>query len=409
MQKDLLEKSKPMDGPSLEENPSELKAFLKSDHSSPFLKRESLKESILAAQQAASFIDETDTSGQSLYDFLPVGEKEILKASLETLNNPEIIKETLETNLNALAPNLWEDHKEIKKELAKTQTTLIETLLLGENATEKEKAAMKDMLKQSKGIQETSEMTCLEKCRIAFSALNAPSKAKEEKEQEATQFLGEDYPLLKAQILHMEKCLKKDWEKSCAENSQEGISPSILNPTSGKALICPEILAKMQSVSEEQIQMLEDAYSNMAFRKEEENNPEEAENERISFMIGAMTLIEQGKKAKYINKIQGMEKEAPSPTIEDLDNQEEEPDHKPEKNAKTNRIRDSIEAREKAMKRIKNALLQAMAGTKKMGIALATGHATKEVDRLVHGLYGTRGQETLVQQVQEAHRGLDHA
>ena len=387
-----------MDLPAQNQPPSELKKFLMSDHDSPFLKLETLKSYLESAQQNVSIIDETDSSGKCLYDFIPDEEKQNLQSQLESLSDISNIKETLETNIQALAPEIWEDHKKIKKALRKENQQELESLLLGqEGDTEKNKNSLKEITQNSQEMQEVSEMICLEKCRVALNAISADTKNREEKEHEAELFLGADYPLIKAQVLHLEKCMERDWETALKCDWAEGISPSIINPTSGVDLLCPEILSKMKEPSAEQIKALEDFYCNMALKKTEKESVPEKENERIAFLLGSMTVLEESKKAKFMNKILSLEDEI-NP---ELEKDSTKPDV--EKENELARLQRYLEAR----KKIKSGILQVMLGIKNKGTAAVMGYFMKEAQMLTKGQYGQSGQERLVKTLKEVNGQID--
>lgn len=309
--------------------PPELKRFLLGDHDSHFLKLEGLKQYINDAQQSVALLDETDRSGATLYDFIPEEAREEIEAQLQRLSKPENIKKTLQTDINSLAPSLWEEHKKTKKDLAKEQCQESEALLLGKNTSDKNKERLKDLLadEKSQEIQEICELVCLEKCRVALAALTAPTKSLQKKTQEAQTFLGSDFALLSAQTKHMEALLQKDWETALKEGLGEGVPP-IMNPTQGKDLICPEMLSRMDSPSENQIKMLEDMYSSMAYslpsRKDKMSPREQEEDNKISFLLASMSLLEEGRKARSLQKIETLEQEMLLETPESPEKEEEE-------------------------------------------------------------------------------------
>jgi hypothetical protein len=334
MHKEFLEKKTPMD--SVEQEPlenSELKNFLFSDIDSPFLKREDLKKYIEDAQQSVSIIDQTDTSGAKLYDYIPEEQQQEIEAQFERLSDTTNIKEALEKNINSLAPNVWEEHKKMKEELFGANVKESEALLLGPNTSEATREQLKDLLadQASQNIHEISELTCLEKCRVAMAAITANPKNKLKKEQEAEMFLGKDYTLLAAQVKHMENMLEKDWQAAVQGNLAEGKEP-VINPTGGKDLICPEILSKMKSPSKNQIKILEDMYTNMAFRKKGVYDPENERDTKVSFLLGSMSLLEEGRRSNALEKMESLKQEM----LQDreIPQEEEEPENTHNQNLK---------------------------------------------------------------------------
>ena len=399
--KSNLEQKQPMDGISPEPSePSELKRFLLSDHDSHFLKLEELKQYIEDAQRSVSLLDETDHTGARLYDFIPEDAREEIEAQLQRLSNPENIKKSLQTDINSLAPDLWEDHQNIKKALETESARESSALLLGNNPSEKNKERLQALLAEetSQEIQEVSELVCLEKCRVALAALNASPRSLQKKTQEAQMFLGNDFSLLSAQTKHMEALLQKDWETALNGDWAEGVQP-IINPTQGKALICPEILAKMESPSEYQIKILEDMYSNMAYRKDKTSSPEKDEDTKIAFLLASMGLLEEGKKARSLQKMEVIEKNL---AIETPDNPEEETLDPLDPLDDLHKLR-RVKSREEELKR---GLIKTLKGVGHK--ALAYG-ATASLHKLKHAWDENDPKvQEFIQHIQKADGQIDH-
>jgi len=276
---------------------TELERFLLSTHPSYLLKRASLEDYLDRSKQSIRIIDETDLSGTHLYDFVPPEIQKEIETQLAAMQNLKTVKETLESEISGFCGGIWSDHKTIKHGKEKEEIEHIQILLLGPSASPEEKKALNSVKRDLTHTSELAEMICLEKCRITTNALLAPTKTQKEREMEAESLLGMEFDLIKAQVSHLERCLNTDWIKC---DPQTGI----INPTSGPDLICPEIRQRMLNgePSQPQLDALDHVYSEIARRKTtSERTDREEQNEKISFVLGSMSLLEHGKKAKYTN------------------------------------------------------------------------------------------------------------
>jgi hypothetical protein len=134
--------------------------------------------------------------------------------------------------------------------------------------------------------------------------------------------------VLKAQISHLENILERDLENALSAEKTDG-QPPVINPTEGKELLCPELLAKIKDPSEEQISLLEKMYSNIACRKQETTSPESAEDEKITFLLSSMSVLEEAKKAREVEKINAIGQDLSQTQEkypEDIEDNEEEPE-----------------------------------------------------------------------------------
>jgi hypothetical protein len=400
-----LEKNHPMGGDSPEPpEPPELKRFLLSDHDSHFLKLEELKQYIADAQRSVTLLDETDHSGAKLYDFIPEEAREEIEAQLQRLSSPENIKKSLQTDINSLAPELWEDHKKIKKALTKEHCQESEALLLGKTTSEKNRERLQALLtdEKSQEIQEVCELVCLEKCRVALAALTASPKSLQKKTQEAQTFLGNDFALLSAQTKHMEALLQKDWQTALEGDWGEGVPP-IINPTQGKSLICSEILSKMESPSEFQIKILEDMYSTMAYslpsRQDKAYPKEQEEDNKIAFLLASMSLLEEGKKARSLQKMETLEQEI---LLENPDSPEKDEEETLDPLDDLHKLR-RVKSREEELKR---GLIKTLKGVGHK--ALAYG-ATASLHKLKHAWDENDPKvQEYIQHLQKADGQIDH-
>lgn len=285
---------------------TEIERFIKADHPSHLLKVADLERFIEIAKQSTKIIDETDTSGSALWDFISEDDREEITRQLEGLKSTAALKDALETEMSSLCSETWSAHKEAKAGSEKERFERLETLLLGPDASMKEKAEMKGHKNTLLKAEELYEMLGMEKIRLVMTAETAPKEEALQKSKEAYEVMGEDFYLVKNQMAHLEKCLEMDWLKCIPE---EGIR----EPLSGKALVSPEILTRMKGEpSDEQIKALEDAYEWMAFRRSTEATSRDKNAEKTAFCCASMQILELAKKSKYINifrDIQGVTKE----------------------------------------------------------------------------------------------------
>jgi hypothetical protein len=304
---DADEVRRPADGaPNPDAEITEIERFIKADHPSHLLKVAELERFIEIAKQSTKIIDETDTSDTSFWDFISEDDREEITRQLEGLKSTAALKDALESEMSSLCSETWELHKNSKVDSEKERYERLENLLIGPDAPTREKAELKSLKGTLLKTEELYEMLGMEKIRLTMSASLAPKEERPQKEKEAYEVMGEDFYLIKNQMDHLTKCLESDWLKCIPE---EGIR----TPLSGKELLCPEILSRMEGEpSEAQIKAIEDAYQWMAFKRTTTDTSRDKTAEKTAFCLGAMQLLEMGKKSKYINvfrTIQGVTKE----------------------------------------------------------------------------------------------------
>jgi hypothetical protein len=298
---------RPSDGaPNPDAELTEIERFIKADHPSHLLKVAELERFIEIAKQSTKIIDETDTSGSALWDYISEDDREEITRQLEGLKSTAALKDALETEMSSLCADTWSAHKSAKAGSEKERFERLENLLLGPEASLKEKAEMKGHKNTILKAEELYEMLGMEKIRLVMSATTASKEEKLQKEKEGYEVMGDDFYLIKNQMNHLEKCLEMDWLKCIPE---EGIR----TPLSGKDLISPEILSRMNGEpSEDQIKAIEDAYQWMAFKRNPDMTSRDKVAEQTAFCLAAMQVLELGKKSKYINvfrEIQSVSKE----------------------------------------------------------------------------------------------------
>jgi hypothetical protein len=310
VQKMLLESDeirRPSDGaPNPEAEITEIERFIKTDHPSHLLKVAELERFIEIAKQSTKIIDETDASGSALWDFISEDDRDEITRQLEGLKSTAALKDALETEMSSLCSETWSAHKMAKAGSERDRFERLENLLLGPEASLKDKAEMKSHKTTLLKAEELYEMLGMEKIRLVMTAETATKEDALQKSKDAYEVLGEDFYLIRNQMAHLEKCLEMDWLKCIPE---EGIR----TPLSGKELISPEILNRMRGEpSEEQIKALEEAYQWMAFKRSPGMDGRDKTAEKTAFCLASMQVLELGKKSKYINvfrDIQGVTKE----------------------------------------------------------------------------------------------------
>lgn len=274
---------------------TELEKFVKADYPSHLLKIAELENMINLSKQSVRIIDETDISGDQLYDHVEAEVQDEVRAQLEGLKSISAIKDSLKTELKSLASNAWESHKETKLGTENERYKHYETMILGNDPKIKDQKDLKTVKDDILGAEEVYEMLTFEKMRMTMGASLCSPEEKPQKEMEAFEVMGEEFSLIKSQMEHMEKMLEIDWLKSVPG---EGIQ----DPAKGVTLICPELLARMDGdPSDDQIRVINEAYDIMAKKRDESLNNRDKIAEKTSFCLASMQFLEMGKKAKFMN------------------------------------------------------------------------------------------------------------
>lgn len=411
-----VEKTSPMDGnPTPNSLPPELNRFLFSDHASHLLKLEELEQYIAFSKQNITMIDATDTSGKTLYDFIPKESQKEIEDQLIRLSSTTNIKKALRADINSLAPLLWEDHKKIKAQLIPTLNLETKELFLGANASKKTTQDFENFLQEpdSLNIQEVSELVCLEKCRVAMAALTSSPKNKKEKEAEAKMLLGEDYPLLEAQMNHLQDVLQKDWNLANQTHADGQLTQPII-PSSGVELFCPKILSRMKNgPSADQIKTMDECFASVAYRKTDTDSPEFTNNSKVAFLLSSMNVLEQGTRGRSLNRlltppeIMGTDITSPNESSTEL------PDFDAEPNSNENSIphSDSTTSKLKKLKggeeTLKKGILNVLQGSSKKVLAYGGALSLKHLS----GAWKEAGpdMDDFVRKIKTADGDIDHS
>lgn len=317
------ERRSPMSGPKKSEKstatPEGIEAFLISDHASHLSRIVGLEDQLAKSRRSVEIIDETDFSGRSLYDFIPEDVKTDLHNQLTSLKTRASIQTSVEGELGAFCGEIWDDYRSGKEKTTKERKKLTEVLLLGPDASPKDRKDLQHCSKELGEVETMGELVGLEKVRLVVRALTAGPKDYDEKAADAERILGPEFSLIKAQVAHMEATLEMDWSKAAD-------GEVILNPTGGKDLVCDAVKSKMEripdkdgnptedrKIGDDQVKTLESAYIDAAARKEDSEGPRDRSNRKISFILAATEMLEIGKKARMANILK---------TVRELDNPE---------------------------------------------------------------------------------------
>jgi hypothetical protein len=312
-------KRRPLDGNKIVDYPNtDIENFMKSDHSSHLIKISDFQEAIEKSKSTIKSLDETDFSGKSLWDFIPEEEKQEIENQLFRLQSPENIRESLEEDISSICGKTWLDYKVVRDGTREENFNHLEKLILGE---EREKENIDSVRPNIESAADIAEMVAMEKARLVILATTCKDGTKAEKEKDAISLLGNDFSLIRSQIEHMKGCLDKDWAKSDPHIG------AIIEPTSGKSLICPAILARMEDgePSPEQIKTLESVYNSMASRRNDDMDQRDRTNETIGFALASMNILEQGKTARFANILSDIRKVSKEdPTMKNMDPEKKE-------------------------------------------------------------------------------------
>lgn len=287
----------PMDGPEAD-IPSEIETFFLNRAESNLWKIEKLRKEFEKSQRPIQYIDETDLKTTSLYDYIPKDIQKEIKNQLSMMYDPKNLRESLENEIASACPTLWTSWKVSKKNpnIEEVDKENLSILIFGKQDEETERILKENKTHITKG-EELAEVLAMERARMCLSALSSKGTEQLSRTHEAKTILGEDYQLIKKQVDHLNALLEEDWKKS-------GGGP-IEHPTTGKELICPEIIKAMNdNPCQQQIDILEKAYTFMAKRKLEGTDDKKTkENRDIAFVLASMAMLSIGKKAKAVNTL----------------------------------------------------------------------------------------------------------
>lgn len=303
---------------SLSRNPnqsaplSQLEAFLDSSHISPLVNLSTYEKVLKITKIPIELLDPSDTSGQTLWDYVPKNLQEELKAHLETAKTQEAIQQSLKSQVERYSPKLWDDYLQKEAATQHETLTLLRQQLLGINDPE----ADQEFLPELPRTKHTEALLCLEKTRILVGALTADSEqTRKEAEAVALQVLGpDDFSLYKDQVTHLQNLL--DSRRTHPNAPLEDPADQLLS--NSFKTIFPNGLSKGQ------ISTLQTTFQQLS-----QNPPQDIDdvkNQTISCIIATLSVHQQGLKASICNDFQSIRKTKDA-EIANAQNLSETPNH----------------------------------------------------------------------------------
>jgi hypothetical protein len=286
---------------SLSQNPnqsaplSEIESFLDSSHLSPLVNLSTYQKVLEITKIPIQLLDPSDTSDETLWNYVPTNLQEELLSHLHTAKTQESILQSLQSQVERHAPKLWEEYL-LKEQATQTETlTQLRQLIFGINDPEQDQSFLTEIPQ----IKHNEALLCLEKTRVLVAALTAEGdQNRKETEATAIQILGpEAFALYKDQTSHLQKLLEsrnkhpntplEDPENQLLSNSFKTIFPAGLSK--------PQ-LATLQA----------------AFQTLSQTPPQDfadVKSQTISCILATLSLHQQGLKATICNTFETIRKE----------------------------------------------------------------------------------------------------